>query len=159
MINKTDSTAMTVLLAEDNPVNQEVAIGMLELLGYCVDLVENGEKALHAFLEKRYDLICMDCHMPVMDGREATRCIRRYENSRPHTARTPIVALTANAMPADHKDYIDAGMDAVIAKPFALAELASVVSAYLPVGNGPARPARDFSPGYNSDSRIVFRNR
>ena len=132
MKTETDYAATAVLLAEDNPVNQEVAVAMLELLGYAVDLVENGDQALKAFLKKPYRLICMDCHMPVMDGKEATRRIRQHEGSQAGAVRTPIVALTANASVVEYDEYMASGMDAVIAKPFGLVELSTVLSAFAP---------------------------
>lgn len=106
-----------ILVAEDNFINQEVALGMLELYTTSVDLVDNGAKALFKRFEKEYDLILMDCQMPVMDGYEATREIRRQEQAKGLDA-VPIVALTAHAMKGERAKCLDAGMNDFLSKPF-----------------------------------------
>jgi CheY-like chemotaxis protein len=106
----------TVLVVEDNEVNQMVALGMLENMGFEVSTAENGRVALECLRENSFDLILMDCQMPEMDGYEATRCIRKLSNAK--TASTPIIALTANAMSGDAEKCIEAGMDDYLAKPF-----------------------------------------
>ncbi|MCU1381258.1 MAG: sensory box histidine kinase/response regulator [Acidimicrobiales bacterium] len=103
-----------VLLAEDNPVNQKVAVLTLEALGYHVDVASDGEQAVAAVERNRYDAILMDCQMPVLDGFEATRRIRSAE---PVGQRIPIIALTSSATAADRQLCLDAGMDDHIAKP------------------------------------------
>ena len=105
-----------VLVVEDNEINQLVAIGMLEGLGFDVSTADNGKYALQALDENTYDLILMDCQMPEMDGYEATGRIRQHENST--VASTPIIALTANAMSGDAEKCISAGMDDYLSKPF-----------------------------------------
>ncbi len=107
-----------VLLVEDNPVNREVALGMLEFLGYHVDLAENGQQAVEAISRQRYDLVFMDCQMPVLDGFAATAAIRRYEASVGTGHHIPIIALTANAMEGDRDKCLEAGMDDYLSKPF-----------------------------------------
>ncbi|MFN0102885.1 MAG: response regulator [Bryobacteraceae bacterium] len=109
-----------VLLAEDNITNQKVATMMLRRIGCRTDIVGNGEEALAAIGRKRYDLILMDCHMPVMDGWAAATAIRELERGR---TRTPIIALTANAMTGDRERCIQAGMDDYLTKPLSLPQL------------------------------------
>ncbi len=105
-----------VLVVEDNEINQMVAVGMLESLGYTVECADNGLLALQALEDNIYDVILMDCQMPEMDGYEATGRIRKHNN--PGVVATPIIALTANAMSGDSEKCIAAGMDDYLAKPF-----------------------------------------
>ncbi len=100
-----------VLLVEDNPVNQEFALAVLQSIGCLVDVAKNGEEAVRATNSKQYDMIFMDCQMPVMDGYEATRRIRASG------VRVPIVALTAHAMEGDRERCTEAGMDDYLVKP------------------------------------------
>ncbi len=116
---------LRILLAEDNPVNQEVTMQRLRKLGHDVTLVSDGAAAVHACEEVRFDLILMDVQMPVMDGIEATRKIRQVEQDEDY--RTPIVAMTARAMKGDEDACLDAGMDYYMAKPFRAAKLRSVL--------------------------------
>lgn len=114
-----------ILLAEDNPVNQKVAIRMLERLGMSADVVADGAKAVEAAREQDYDIILMDVQMPVVDGLEATRRIRKDRAAR----RGPrIVAMTANATAQDRAACLDAGMDAYLAKPVRVEDLRRVLS-------------------------------
>jgi CheY-like chemotaxis protein len=119
-----------VLLAEDNPVNQAVALGMLKSMGIDVTVVADGERAVSAVSEQRFDLVLMDCQMPVMDGLAATRHIRRAEAGAGIDS-VPIVALTANAMAGDRDVCLDAGMNEYLGKPFTLDQLHAVLSIYL----------------------------
>ena len=105
-----------VLVVEDNEINQLVAMGMLESLGYDVDTADNGLLALTALEDSLYDVILMDCQMPEMDGYEATGKIRAHENA--EVANIPIIALTANAMSGDAEKCLNAGMDDYLSKPF-----------------------------------------
>jgi len=107
-----------VLLAEDNPVNVEVASAMLEGLGLEVSRACNGEEALQAVQTTEFDLILMDCQMPVMDGFAATTAIRRREKQRGRGRAMPIVAITANALQGDRESCLAAGMDDYLSKPF-----------------------------------------
>ena len=123
-----------VLLAEDHPINQELAVTMLEQLGLAVTVVENGRAAVNAVRRSRFDAVLMDCQMPEMDGLEATRQIRRMEASASGvgTRRLPVVALTANAMQGDRELCIEAGMDDYLRKPFDSAQLAEMLRRWLP---------------------------
>ena len=119
-----------VLLAEDNPVNQEIALLMLETLGCSVTVAQNGREAVDQAQTRSYDLILMDCQMPEMDGFEATRLIREWEQSNSRTA-TPVVALTAHATPGDREQCLAAGMNDYIAKPFSIEQLRIVLTSWL----------------------------
>ncbi len=107
---------LRILLAEDNAVNRKLALLMLEKAGYAAKTVENGKEALRALQEDVFDLVLMDVQMPVMDGVEATRKIRKMEEKT--GGHVPIVALTANAMKGDRERYLKAGMDDYMTKPF-----------------------------------------
>ncbi len=109
------------LLVEDNAINQEIALAVLAELGASVDVADNGEEGLAAFLAKDYDLILMDVRMPIMDGLEATRAIRA--SAKHDAAGVPIIAMTANAMREDREACEAAGMNGHIAKPIDMAEL------------------------------------
>ncbi|MFN8126988.1 MAG: response regulator [Candidatus Nanopelagicales bacterium] len=118
-----DATGMKVLLAEDNAVNRNVAVGMLELLGVEVEVVQDGQQVLSELERSAFDLVLMDCQMPVVDGFEATRRIRSGPG--PNSDVT-IVAMTANAMAGDRERCIEVGMNDYISKPFTLDQLAEV---------------------------------
>jgi CheY-like chemotaxis protein len=120
-----DLTGLRVLIAEDNPVNQEVLLRQVQRLGLLADAVANGEEVLDALRGQSYDAVLMDCQMPVMDGYTAAREIRALE--RDGRARTPIVAVTANAMRDDLDRCREAGMDEFVAKPVTLAALAGAI--------------------------------
>ncbi len=115
-----------VLVAEDNAINRMVAVGLLESLGCTVETVENGRQAVEAMRQGSYDLVLMDCHMPELDGFAATTAIRQAEAAEGR-ARTPIVALTADALAGDAEKSRAAGMDDHLTKPVTLERLASVV--------------------------------
>ena len=119
-----------ILLAEDNVVNEKVATRFLERLGYVVHAVPNGREAVDAWARGGYDLVLMDCQMPVLDGYAATREIRARENG---GARIPIVALTANAMKKDELECRQAGMDDHLAKPLNREALARCLAQHLDV--------------------------
>ncbi|MEZ4772892.1 MAG: response regulator [Bacteroidia bacterium] len=120
----------SILLVEDNLINQKVATKLLEKIGYSVVLAENGLKAIEALEKASYDLILMDIQMPVMNGLEATRIIRKkYEQ---YGKRGPvIIALTANTMPEDQSDCKEAGMDDFIPKPVRQDVLALTIGRWL----------------------------
>jgi CheY-like chemotaxis protein len=124
-----------LLLAEDNPVNKRVATRMLERLGYRVEVVENGSQALALLTQQSFDLVLMDCQMPEMDGFETTRAIRLREAN---GQRTPIVAMTANAMQGDRERCLEAGMDDYIAKPVVMKNLEEVLERWMSRARGPS---------------------
>ncbi len=117
-----------ILLAEDNPVNQKLAVKMLERLGHHIDVVGDGREAVTAARGFPYDLILMDCQMPELDGYEAAGLIRQIEGE---ARRTPIVAMTANAMPGDRERCLEAGMDDYLSKPVRTQELNAVLGRWL----------------------------
>ena len=115
-----------VLLAEDNEINAELGVQYLEDLQCQVEVAGNGRLAVECFEEGQFDLIFMDCHMPEMDGLEATRVIRKIEQER-GLPRTPIIALTANAFEKDRRECQAAGMDDFITKPIRKAVLTAAI--------------------------------
>jgi signal transduction histidine kinase/CheY-like chemotaxis protein len=127
-VDETRGSGKRILLAEDNVVNEKVATRFLQKLGYAVDAVVNGREAVDAWAKGGYDLVLMDCQMPVLDGYAATREIRARERN---GERIPIVALTANAMPKDELECRQAGMDDHLAKPIDREELARCLEQHL----------------------------
>ncbi len=161
-----------VLLAEDNFVNQDVAHAMLEIMGCEVDVVADGQAAISAVDRKAYDLILMDCQMPVLDGFSATGVIREREaqqslhpglpDNGKNGGRLPIVALTAHAMETHRQECVKAGMDDYLSKPFTLKQLQTVLERWLPQresqdssvgvrdGKAPSPPSLPKPPGKGS---------
>jgi len=142
-----------VLLVEDNPINQAVAERMLQRVGLNVAVARDGRAAVEAMRERTFDLVLMDVQMPVMDGMDATRAIRVREASQ--AVHTPIVALTANAMPQEREQCLAAGMDDFLPKPFSSAQLHQLLGRWLKAlpaavdgdaaaGGPDAAAARDF---------------
>ncbi len=128
---QTATCSARILIAEDNPVNQQVAQCMLELLGYEADVVANGREALVAAQTGAYDLVLMDLHMPEMDGLESTRQIRAWEAAARCTEPLPIVALTANALSGDRDLCLAAGMNDYVSKPVSRQALGDVIGRHL----------------------------
>ncbi len=128
-----------VLLVEDNPINQGVAKAMLGKLGLQWQLANDGAEAVERVRQTDFDLVLMDCQMPVMDGYQATAAIRALPDGR--GSRLPIVALTANAMQGDEQVCLDAGMNGFLAKPYTLAALHATLAGWLPSGADVATPA------------------
>ncbi|MGC8492427.1 MAG: response regulator [Syntrophobacteraceae bacterium] len=141
-----------ILVAEDSPVGQEVIQGMLESFGCRVDLAADGQAVLDAISSTRYDMILMDCHMPVMDGYETTRIIRQKEKAQPGrkesegTDHIPIVAQTGDAMQSAVAECLAAGMDDYLSKPFNMAQLAEILERWLCGGSGVETTSRPETP-------------
>jgi two-component system sensor histidine kinase/response regulator len=127
----------SVLLVEDNPVNQKVAVRFLERMGCRVRVADNGAEGVKAYGDERYDIVLMDLQMPVMDGLTATRRIRELEDG---ARRTPIFALTANAMTGQLERCLEAGMDGFLTKPLQIERLRETVERYRPAPSGSAGP-------------------
>jgi CheY-like chemotaxis protein len=119
-----DEIPLKILLVEDNPVNRNVALSLLGRLGYKADSVINGVEAVNVFGERHYDLVMMDLQMPMMDGLEASRELRR---SLPPERQPRIIAVTANAVLGDRETCLAAGMNDYIAKPLKLDNLAAAI--------------------------------
>jgi PAS domain S-box-containing protein len=135
-----------ILLVEDNPVNQTLAVRLLEKMHCRVTVAADGPEAVRVFQQQTFDLVLMDCQLPGMDGYEATRRIRRFE---PPRRRTPIVALTAIASnpERDRAICLDAGMDDYLAKPVSRADLRAMLERWLPsAGSSPRQPRRHIRP-------------
>ena len=130
VMDETARSQKRLLLVEDNPINQEVALAMLRKIDLHADVAANGQDALQALAQVPYDLVLMDCQMPGMDGFEATRRIREGD---PATLNpnVPIIAMTANALQGDMKACLDAGMDDYIAKPVRSQELIEKINHWL----------------------------
>jgi CheY-like chemotaxis protein len=118
----------TILVAEDNEVNQKIAARVLEKAGYQVHLASNGREAVEALSKKRYDLVLMDVQMPVMDGLTATAEIRSLPGA---VGTIPIIAMTANAMKGDRERCLAAGMDDYISKPLCLEDLTNILRCWM----------------------------
>jgi len=129
--------ALHVLVVEDNRINQTVAIRRIEKTGCTVEVAENGEVAVRRVAEQHFDVVFMDCQMPIMDGYEATRQIRR----RPEHARLPIVAMTAGASEEDRQRCLDAGMSEYLCKPLQPADLERIVNGLRHAVADPELPA------------------
>ena len=158
-----------VLLVEDNLINQAVAIGMLnKLQGYSVVVANHGIEALDACARQDFDLVLMDCHMPEMDGYDATRAIRQREAEAGNGKHVPIIALTANAMAQDREECLEAGMDDHMSKPFSRRQMQDMLNLWMPRGrpgsaagtagtSGAAQPAETQAPAPVSSDEVLDR--
>lgn len=131
-----------LLLAEDNSINQQVAMHLLGKLGYTVDVAQNGAEAVHMVQQGDYDMVLMDCQMPVMDGFEATRAIRSLASP---VSRIPIIAVTANALPGEREKCLAAGMDDYVPKPVSKYALDEALVRWMPV-HEPLTDGAPFEP-------------
>lgn len=136
---------LRILIAEDNPINQKVARGLLTRLGHASEIVDTGRKVLRALEHAPYDIIFMDCQLPEMDGLQATRELRRRETSSQNSRRAYVIAMTADAVTGARERCIGAGMDDYLSKPIRLDELHSVLRrasefVKLATGRGSNRP-------------------
>ena len=132
-----------ILLVEDNATNQKVAAKILERLGCWVSVADNGSLAVDRLAEG-FDVVFMDCHMPVMDGFEATAAIRKKEQG--SELHQPVIALTAHAMKGDRERCLAAGMDGYLSKPIRAAELDEVLETYVTHRTELARSASAAGP-------------
>ncbi len=135
-----------VLLAEDNPINQEVTLRMLELIGCKVEVAANGFEAVNAVAKTRFDLILMDCHMPEMDGFQATVKIRKMEAERGLTE-VPIIALTADVQQGIIQHCATTGMNGYLSKPFNVNQIRDLIFNQLAPKNSPMRSLEENQPG------------
>ncbi len=133
-----------ILVVEDNEVNQLVACEMVAKLGYQAEVAADGAEAVSAIAARSYAAVLMDCHMPVMDGFEATKRIRAREN---RSARLPIIAMTAGAQDEDRERCLSAGMDDYLSKPVDLAALEDALKAWVPSEAAPEAEAPAVDPG------------
>ncbi len=127
---KTISEDQLILLVEDNKINQEVIVTQLRMLGYGVEIADNGAEGLEKWKSGKFDLVLTDCHMPVMDGFQMTRDIRLWEQEN-GLGRSPVVAITANALTGEDQRCLEAGMDGYLSKPVQLADLRSTLLKWL----------------------------
>ena len=135
---------LRILVAEDNDINRRLAMFMLQKIGCQSDFASNGREAVDAWVNVPYDVILMDCHMPVMDGYSATLKIRELEKLPAHAGRhrTQIIAMTANAMRGDREKCFEVGMDDYISKPVRMELLQAALNKLIhPAEPKPAEPA------------------
>ncbi|HEY6782281.1 MAG TPA: ATP-binding protein [Candidatus Dormibacteraeota bacterium] len=147
-IEVAESARARLLVVDDSPVNQRVAVRMLEKMGHVVDVADNGVGALAALGRVRYDAVLMDCQMPEMDGFEATREIRRREGSDRHTI---VIAMTAGAMAGDHDKCLAAGMDAYLSKPVMADNLMNMITSWF----DPEAERKHASPGDQESAGLL----
>ncbi len=140
--------AARILVAEDNPVNQKVALRFLKGIGHTATLVTNGQEAIDALRREPFDLVLMDVQMPIMDGLEATRAIRHAEaEAAPgFSRRIAIVAMTANALSGDRETCLAAGMDDYVSKPLTPESVSSVLDRFLRAPSATSGPGRPTNP-------------
>ncbi|MBD3234424.1 MAG: response regulator [candidate division Zixibacteria bacterium] len=145
---------LNILLAEDNPVNQRLALKLLEKRGHSVTVVDDGEQAVRKYEMETFDLILMDVQMPNMDGLSATQAIRELENAT--NKRIPIIAMTAHAMKGDREKCLDAGMDEYISKPITPRELFLTIEKYVRLSDRRSEQTRGDKVSIDTQDRRVF---
>jgi two-component system sensor histidine kinase/response regulator len=143
-----------VLVVEDNSVNQLVALGQIQRLGHECVVAASGLEAMDVIRDDRFDLILMDCQMPDMDGYEATRRIRQMDGT---VANTPVIAITAHALPGEREKCLAAGMNDYLAKPVSLEQLGAVIRLWASKSSTPTPPEQNVMEG--DDSHILDRER
>ena len=126
-IEEQNKEGLSILLVEDNFLNQKITTYNLRKYNHKVSIANNGLEAVNLFKEKKFDLILMDIMMPVMDGLEATREIRKIEKANKLSEYTPIIAVTANTLDNDREKCLSWGMDEFIAKPFDMNQLNEIL--------------------------------
>jgi two-component system sensor histidine kinase/response regulator len=149
------SAEQPILLVEDNLLNQMVAQGMLRLLGFSSDLVENGVDAVETLRHQMYRTVLMDIQMPEMDGFAATAAIRAREAAQPGSRRLPIVALTAFAMKGDRERCMAAGMDDYLTKPIRRDQLAAILARFVEKAPDPTE-ADEPGPAFDEASALAY---
>jgi GAF domain-containing protein/HPt (histidine-containing phosphotransfer) domain-containing protein/ActR/RegA family two-component response regulator len=152
-LERADGEGVRLLVVDDHPVNREVLVRQLRLFGLAADTAEDGSEALEAWAPGRYAAVLADLHMPGMDGFELTRRLRAAEAEN-GGARTPVVAVTANAMHGEEERCLAAGMDAYLAKPVAIARLRATLERWLPIGEG-AQAAPSVGIGAAIDRNVL----
>jgi len=137
--NQTQQTSLKILLVEDTPINLKLVQHQVRLLGHQWNSAENGQQALKKLAQDDYDIVLMDCQMPVMDGYQATQFLRRREGSIRHTV---VIGMTAFAMPGDRENCLEAGMDDYLSKPVLVKELREMLERWSSVRGKLPRPGR-----------------
>ncbi len=123
----TEFKKLNILLAEDNPINQRVALYNLTKFGHKIDIAENGQEAVNLVIANHYDIVLMDIQMPVMNGIEATHAIRQWEANNGHPEILPIIAMTADAVKGNMEYFLAEGMNGFISKPFKISDLEMIL--------------------------------
>ena len=147
--------SLDILVAEDNPVNQKLAVRLLEKYGHRPTIANNGLEVLETLEKREFDLILMDVQMPEMDGFSTTAAIREKEAQSASGAHMPIVAMTAHAMQGDEERCLQAGMDAYVSKPIKPDQLFAAIEKHAPESTAPER--RKVTPvAINQSADLVF---